>query len=385
MNWKTPSLVIIVAFLASSLTNAQAVLTINGVDVTISDGGAMLVNGSVENQNSGFIELNGDLILTGDLENNGGNAFTAGSGTVILQGVSQQALTGADVMTLPGIMMNNAAGVLLENDLSVEGDLDMMLGDINLNGFDIDLGPDGQLLNESETSKVSGNSGRIRITKALNAPTEENVGGLGVVLTTSSNLGTTTVERGHAAQMGVGNPGIERFFDVDPDNNTGLDATMRFYYLDSETNGQSEGGFILYRSTDNGATWTTEGGDVNAGDNYVELSGIEAFSRWTISNEETNPLTGLFEQAREVISLNVFPQPARAETAVFLQGLPQGEYDLFLLDATGKVLRQTRINSFDASASIQLPLDGLVAGQYFFQAVSGDRKQLAAGELIVIK
>jgi hypothetical protein len=385
MNWKIPSLVIVVAFLASAFANAQAVLTINGVDVTISDGGSMIVNGSVENQNNGLIELNGDLILIGDLENNGGNAFSIGMGTVILQGTSQQAITGADAITLGSVMMNNAAGVLLENDLSVQGDLDMTQGDINLNGFDIDLGPNGQLLNESETSKVTGNSGRLRISRTLNAPAAENVGGLGLVLTSSSNLGMTTLERGHADQMGAGNPSVARYFDVTPDNNTDLDATLRFYYLDSETNGQSEGGFILYRSTDDGATWSTEGGDVNAGDNYVELSGIEALSRWTISNEETNPLTGLFEQAREVISLHVFPQPTRAETAAFLQGLPQGEYDLLLLDATGKVLRQIRINSFDSSDNILLPLNGLNAGQYFFQAVSTDRQQFAAGELIIVK
>jgi hypothetical protein len=385
MNWKIPSLVIVVAFLASAFANAQAVLTINGVDVTISDGGSMIVNGSVENQNNGLIELNGDLILIGDLENNGGNAFSIGMGTVILQGTSQQAITGADAITLGSVMMNNAAGVLLENDLSVQGDLDMTQGDINLNGFDIDLGPNGQLLNESETSKVTGNSGRLRISRTLNAPAAENVGGLGLVLTSSSNLGMTTLERGHADQMGAGNPSVARYFDVTPDNNTDLDATLRFYYLDSETNGQSEGGFILYRSTDDGATWSTEGGDVNAGDNYVELSGIEALSRWTISNEETNPLTGLFEQAREVISLHVFPQPTRAETAAFLQGLPQGEYDLLLLDATGKVLRQIRINSFDSSDNILLPLNGLSAGQYFFQAVSTDRQQFATGELIIVK
>ena len=111
----------------------------------------------------------------------------------------------------------------------------------------------------------------ITTTRLLNAPTGENVGGLGAMLTSSADLGSTTVERMHAAGTGGGNSGIFRVFSIQPTNNSGLNATLRFYYDESELNGIAENDLILFKSPDGlNDSWTNVGGTVNPAENYVE-------------------------------------------------------------------------------------------------------------------
>jgi len=96
-------------------------------------------------------------------------------------------------------------------------------------------------------------------------------------------LGSTIITRGHTAQTGNGNNGIERYFDITPTNNSGLNATLDFHYDDSELNGNTESELVQFRSTDTGTNWSLEGGTVNTTSNTVTLSGIDEFSRWTLA------------------------------------------------------------------------------------------------------
>ena len=94
----------------------------------------------------------------------------------------------------------------------------------------------------------------------------------------------------HVPQTGLGNTGIERFYSISPTTNTGIDATLTINYFDDEIAGHTESDLVLYRSTDGGTTWTSRGGTVNTGANSITLSGIDAFSLWTPSDEIAQPL-----------------------------------------------------------------------------------------------
>ena len=83
------------------------------------------------------------------------------------------------------------------------------------------------------------------------------------------------------AQSINGTMGIERYFDITPDVNSGLNATMVFHYDESELNGLGENALTLYSSED-GINWVLRGGTVDALANTVTLSGIDSFSRWTL-------------------------------------------------------------------------------------------------------
>ncbi len=220
------------------------------------------------------------LLLTASNPIANSGTFTTTSSTVEYDGTSAQVISTAGI-TYNRLRINNAAGTSLSGAVTVNDTLSDVLGHLNLNGFILTISPTGYLT-ETPGNTVNGTSGYITTTRNLNAPSSLNVGGLGAVLTTTANLGSTEIRRGHAVQNGLmGNTSILRYFDILPTTNTGLNATLDFKYDDSELNGKPEAALMLFRSTDAGATWTARGGTVNTSTNDITLTGIAAFSRWS--------------------------------------------------------------------------------------------------------
>lgn len=157
-------------------------------------------------------------------------------------------------------------------------------------------GTAGMLNGEDENSRITGiNGGEVSITDTLNAPAALNPGNMGAVITSSQNLGVTTIERGHFPQTALGESGvsIHRYFDIAPASNAGLNATLRIYYFDAEKNALDENNFVLWKSPDN-VTWTDMGqSSRDAIANYVEQPGLDDFSRWTLSLMGALPVTGM--------------------------------------------------------------------------------------------
>jgi hypothetical protein len=157
---------------------------------------------------------------------------------------------------------------------------------LDLEGGTMDLGGAGATatLDEQGAGRVAG--GTLTATRSLNGPSQAEPAGLGVVLTTSADLGAVTLTRGHTAQSGGGNTSIERYVDILPSqNNSGLSATLTLEYRDDELNGQSEPDLEFFRSTDDGATWSAEGiASLNESDNTATLNGISAFDRFTLGS-----------------------------------------------------------------------------------------------------
>lgn len=209
--------------------------------------------------------------------------FNTTTGTVEYNGTSAQSISTTNI-TYNKLRINNSAGTLLLNATTVNDSLSVVLGDLNLNGFVLTLAPTGYLT-ETAGNTIIGSSGYITTTRNINAPSALNVGGLGAVLTTTANLGSTEIRRGHTVQSGLsGNTSITRYFDITPTTNTGLNATLVFRYDDSELNGKVESALSLFRSTNSGSSWTANGGTVNTSANTITLTGINAYSRWSASS-----------------------------------------------------------------------------------------------------
>jgi hypothetical protein len=155
---------------------------------------------------------------------------------------------------------------------------------------------------EAENTHVIGaNGGYIQIVNTLNAPNSVNPGNLGAIISSSQNLGTVTIKRGHTSQIngsGGGNS-ILRYYDIEPANNTGLNATLRFSYFDAELNTLDENSLVLWKSV-NTQTWSEEG--FNSRDitsNWVEKTAINDLSRWTLSSPgNALPVTGMILTGR---------------------------------------------------------------------------------------
>lgn len=267
-------------------------------DLTVSTGGTKTLAATIDVDNDLTISTgttldvsasNYNINVQGDWDQDG--TFTAQSGAVSFDsGTSPQIITGSATPAFYTLIMNNAvAGITLNTGVDVNNSLLMLDGDVDLNGNTLTLDASATITGETNDNRIKG-SGGITITLDINAPSGLNVGGMGVELTASDNLGSTTVTRGHDAQTGGGNQSIERYFDISPTNNSGLNVTMVYNYFENELNGQDESGLILYRSTDGGVSWDNEGGVVNTASNFVTITGISAFSRWAASNASSSPL-----------------------------------------------------------------------------------------------
>lgn len=243
---------------------------------------------------SGALTTGGLAMSVGATWTHTAGTFTSASNTVTFDGGANQSISGASTTTFYNLTNSNTStgitlnrGVIVTNTLAMSG----ATADIDLNGNNIDLSSTGTITGESNTDRIYGTSGVITTTRDIGTPTTIDVGGMGATITSTTNMGSTTVFRGHAAQVGINaNNGIERYYSISPSTNTGLDATLTISYFDDEITGHTESDLVLYRSTDAGATWTYRGGTVNTGANTITLSGIDAFSLWTPSDEVALPL-----------------------------------------------------------------------------------------------
>ena len=231
-----------------------------------------------------------------DLDNNG--TFDAGNNSTVrfnnITPASAVNVKGSNNIIFHRLEINNNGDtVFLDRNIEVTDTLEMISGILDLNKFDIELGSTGGLKGENPACHISGQKGGvISKTVTLNMPSEEDPGNLGIQITSGSNLGVTIISRGHEVQTSTGNGyGINRYYDISPTNNTGLNATLRFHYMNDELNSITEADLDFFRSTDSGVTWSMEGYDVlNTTDNWIELSGIDGFSRWTIGSNKNNVL-----------------------------------------------------------------------------------------------
>ncbi|NML22752.1 T9SS type A sorting domain-containing protein [Pseudoflavitalea sp. G-6-1-2] len=231
---------------------------------------------------------NTDLQCDGTLDASAANLLFTGSANTFINGAGSKTVQTFTLNTSPSATLSLLAPV------TVSGTLIFQNGLIDLTNQQLTLSPAALLQGESETShtlSTAGGSVTIAQTGIVN-PNQLNAGNLGAMVTTSANLGNFAVTRYNKAGVNPGNPsqqGITRMYLIVPQNNSALNATFRFYYLDEELNGNSSGTLSLWKSND-GITWSSIGADTrNAAGKYVEKSGIADFSFWTLSSL-LNPL-----------------------------------------------------------------------------------------------
>jgi len=286
-------------FIFSGTTQQNLTLT----NVTFGSGGfpvevapnAILDVGVSEIEGSGIFTLNDAATLQtanvagldSTLKNTGTTTLGTGA-NYTFNGTAAQVTGSLLPSTVNDFTVDNASGVTLSADVQVNGNLTVNSGDLGLNGNNITLGATATL-SETAGNTVTGTPGMITTTRNLNAPSGDNVGGLGAMLTTASDLGSTTVERHHFAGTGGGNQGIFRTYNISPTNNSGLDATLRLYYDESELNGIPEANLMMFKSADGTGSWAGMGGTLNSTENYVEQSGLSNYSYWTLG-DSNNPI-----------------------------------------------------------------------------------------------
>jgi len=214
-------------------------------------------------------------VVTGTLTYATGSTLEYNSGTPDFG----QATGGELTSTVHNLVINNPAGDTLKSSVTVNGTLTCQQGRLVTGSYTVTLASDA-LLSESDAANVQGT---VQLTRTLAQSVPDTFNGLGLSITAAGAApGATSVIRTTGRHYGVGgNQGIDRSFSISPAVNSGLNATMVMSYREAELNGLLESELGLFRSTNNGASWDSLGGAVDAGANTLTLSGINDFSLWT--------------------------------------------------------------------------------------------------------
>jgi len=201
-------------------------------------------------ESANIVLKNGNLVNNGSSDLSNCNLYLTGNAAVYTGGTS--------TLTLGNLYINKpSSSVSLQHDLSIINNVNFINGLLLLNGHNLLLSSTGLLVGENETNHITGsNGGYVSITVNLNAPSGANPGNLGASITSSKNLGSVLIQRGHKAQTnnGSGNS-ILRYYNIQPSNNSSLNAVFRFTYLDAELNGLSESTLKMWKSTNGGGSW----------------------------------------------------------------------------------------------------------------------------------
>ena len=256
--------------------------------------GMVMLAGSLSAQNTtvtvqpgSTVHVSGGTTLLKDVNINCNGQWQSGGGTTLFTGNHPTIAGGSGTIGLwkVDIAKSQTVALTLSAGMQIGNALHFTRGLIDLND---------QLLQLTDTARVTGETDSGRITSLhggkvvaapviANAPDQLNVGNLGAVLTSTANLGTLSVDRMPTPASGVG-IGIQRIYLIQPQNNTALAATLRFYYLDAELNGADAEAMSLWKSTD-GIAWTLIGADSrDTAAHYVEKTGIADLSYWTLAD-----------------------------------------------------------------------------------------------------
>jgi hypothetical protein len=264
--------------ICSSLAKAQSV-KVQAATTISTTGGVVIGLHDMDLDDDGAID---------QLPGEGGFSFT-GNGDNFIRGLTVPRF---DILQ---IAKTGNAAIVLQQNIKIGSGITFTGGLINLNTRNILLQPVALLNGESETSHITGsNGGYVEIVNTLNAPAGVDPGNLGAIITSSQNLGSVTIRRGHQSQRnsyGFG-ASILRYYDILPDNNAALGATFRFNYFDAELNGLDANLFTLWQSQDH-QHWTDLSYSTRSTANkYVEQTALTSLYRLTLTEvNNALPLT----------------------------------------------------------------------------------------------
>ena len=332
---------------------AQEVRISNGINVSL-DGPVHLVLNGMGLTNAGqFKAENGTVLFTGNTVD--GRAFIRGSSPIIFHNLT----------------IDRSSGDLqLENRAFVYGKLNLQQGNLDLNNNSIDLGSTGTVEGETRMARITGkNGGYIMVTADLTNPQTINAGNLGLQLTSSKNLGHTTIVRGHLQQMNDnGQVSIQRYYEIDPTYTLDLEAEVVANFLDVETGNLNTNEIALWRSRDGGRKWTSlernNHSYVISGDKGAESIRLTYF----LGRAENNLSAGAH--------LQLYPNPVTERFTLSFTYPRQEELLINLYGINGQLLETRRIKTVDGLNKIDWQVGKYPGGNYQLRFVGDKMKNL---------
>ena len=244
---------------------AQSVTVNAQVSVEMSAGVTTALNGAPE------VSLSGKWLNNGTLE--------AGNGTVVFLGNVDQEISNATGAFYAVDIAKPAGNLICLSALEVTQELNVLSGDVLLNGFVISM-PNGGLI-EAEGETVFGTSGQLYTLQDFGVSVGEL--SFGLSLSDAGNVGLSSLSRGHSQQSGNGNLAIARWFDLSAAVTLPATSDIVFHYDDSELAGQDETALQLFNSMDDGTTWVELTGALDTAGNTFTASDVGNVGMLTLS------------------------------------------------------------------------------------------------------
>ncbi|WP_445735399.1 T9SS type A sorting domain-containing protein [Mariniflexile sp.] len=259
-------------------------------------------DGFLHNENSVITIVDGEFVSESSTVLNGGSLHMKG-----LDGNAHQMVLNYP-NTLNYLELYGSSTLELEGALTLNGELlleDTAAFKMNT-GSQLTLGPTAEIVGESNTNTINGADGTyIKTTRNHAAGVTNDFGQIGVETRNGSTMGSTEIFRRYGTFDIAGNPTVRRYYEVNPTVNTGLNMEARFSLTDNDLNGLNRNNLAAFRSTDNGTTFTNEGGTPTTF--YHSVSNIDAFSLWFFADASSLSVENLTDFGE---SISIAPNPA---------------------------------------------------------------------------
>ncbi|HEV2829922.1 MAG TPA: hypothetical protein VGW76_20140, partial [Pyrinomonadaceae bacterium] len=290
-----------------NLSLAGAALTVSGTfTMTTTNTGSLRFGAGTNGiwtigsftQTGGTIDLSngtgsGTLRVAGTFNQSGGTITETGSGTantIEFNGtLGNQSVTVATVNNTISYVINNSAGITLGSNLTVNGTLALSNGDLTTTG--------AFLVTENGASTGTGDVvGTVRRTD-LGGAVQRDFGNPNVEITiVSGDITAMDVTFQKGAPGGFASA-VQRYYALEPVTGTLVnDAIVKLHYRDSELQSNDPSTLTLWRAVGSpDATWADQGttGITRATgsepDNWVQKTGVTAFSPWTLASAPQAP------------------------------------------------------------------------------------------------
>jgi hypothetical protein len=313
--------------------------------------------------------------------NNG--AFDAGLGTVLFTGdtaTSATFIAGDGAISFYHLIVDKSANDLQLNANSlVTGTIVLQHGNLQLNNRTLDLGQTGMIVGERNGSCIMGaQGGLITATAILNAASSVNPGNIGVEISSDADMGRTVITRGHVPQLGLsGHTSIGRYFDINSEMNTGLGATLRFFYLDSELDGKNKAALDVFSNPQGGGAWAFLGKEgADSVNDWVVKNNIGELHRFTLGI----PYSVRADPSGKIpTSLHVYPNPSSGAFRTVLVSEAENTQVLHLFDQKGRLIASKSTHCLAGANSLEWNVNDLAAGIYYITA-----EGLPAASLIIV-
>jgi hypothetical protein len=265
---------------------------------------------------------------------------------------STNVTTGPELPTSPtalnDLTITSTQGVTLGADVTVNGVCTTSSSDLITDAYTVTLGPAATLVESDSITVV----GTVTTTRTVSQSVNETFGNIGLEVNAAGAApGVTQVTRVTGTAKSInGSEGIERYFDVSPALNAGLDAAIVCHYDHSELNGITEDTLEVYESFDGGSTWSDLGGTVDEMANTVTTAGIDSLATLTLGREGIisgveDDIAGTPDATRLV---SIYPNPFNPTTKIVFELKERGPVHIEIYDVSGRKVHTLVHDTMDA-------------------------------------